>query len=90
MRQLWCQLIDVDNEAKVIAEKWPEILTLALEYVEKREFRSRLSGCLVLADLVPNREWDDIKPKFRELFTGALSLCGDDMESVQKASKDLS
>lgn len=83
-------MIDVDNEAKVYAEKWPEILTLALEAMEKREFRNRLSGCLVLADLVPNREWDDIKPKFRELFTGALSLWGDDMETVRNASRDLS
>ena len=90
MRQLWCQLIDVENEAKVIAEKWPEIQDMALESIQKREFRNRLSGCLVLADLVPNREWNDIKGKFRELFTGALSLWGDDMETIRDASRDLS
>jgi hypothetical protein len=57
MRQLWATLIDIDKEQQVIEEKWPEILKEALAYFKQKEFRKRLSACLVLQDMLPNRTW---------------------------------
>jgi hypothetical protein len=34
MRQLWGTLISVEQEPKVIEEKWPEILAEALSYMK--------------------------------------------------------
>ena len=89
MRQLWATLIDVDKEQQVIEEKWPEILKEALTYIKQKEFRKRLSACLVLIDLLPNRSWPQVRDHFKELFLGSLALLDDDIESVKKAALDL-
>ena len=58
MKQLWCQMVDAEKESAVIEENWDDILKLALEAMESKEFRKRLSGALILADYIPNREWN--------------------------------
>jgi len=89
MKQLWSSLVDVDKESQLIEEKWPEILDLCLDYMKQKEFRKRLSACLVLCDLIPNRSWTQIKSKFRELFLGSLNLLDDDVEAIKNAGVDL-
>ena len=73
----------------MIEEKWPEILDLCLDYMKQKEFRKRLSACLVLCDLIPNRTWQQIKIKFRELFLGSLNLLDDDVDAIKNAGVDL-
>jgi len=48
MRQLWSTLIDVDKEQQILEEKWPEIFVEALSCMKQKEFRKRISACLVL------------------------------------------
>ena len=48
MRELWATLINVEEESRLIEEKWPEILKEALVQMKQREFRKRLSASLVL------------------------------------------
>ena len=50
----------------------------ALNGMKQKEQRKRLSGCLVLQDLIPNRSWKDVKEHFKDLFLGSLSLLDDD------------
>lgn len=89
MRQLWGTLISVEQEPKVIEEKWPEILAEALSYMKEKEWRKRLAASLVLADLLPNRTWADIKDRFKDVFLGSLILLNDDVESVKKSATNL-
>lgn len=48
MRELWATLINVEQESKLIEDKWPEILKEALVQMKQKEFRKRLSASLVL------------------------------------------
>lgn len=89
MRQLWATLIDVDKEQQIIDEKWEEILKEALAYMKQKEFRKRLSACLVLQDLLPNRSWNDIRAHFKAIFLGTLTLLDDDIDGVKKAAANL-
>lgn len=57
--------------------------------MKHKEFRKRLSACLALGDLLPNRSWKEIKGKFRELFLGSLTLLDDDVEAVKEAARNL-
>lgn len=57
--------------------------------MKAKEFRKRLSAALILQDLLPNREWKDVKGKYREIFLGALALLDDDVEAVSKAAENL-
>jgi|TARA_B110001450_G_C17178991_1_gene302570 hypothetical protein len=82
-------LISVEQEPKVIEEKWPEILAEALSYMKEKEWRKRLAASLVLADLLPNRTWADIKDRFKDVFLGSLILLNDDVESVKKSATNL-
>jgi hypothetical protein len=89
MKQLWATLIDVKEEQKVIEDKWPEILKEALGSLKQKEFRKRLSACLVLIDLLPKRTWVQIKDHFKTLYLDSLALLDDDIESVKKAAENL-
>ena len=57
--------------------------------MKQKEFRKRLSACLVLIDLLPNRSWKHLKDNFKELFLGSLALLDDDMDAVKKAARNL-
>jgi hypothetical protein len=57
--------------------------------MKQKEFRKRLSACLVLQDLLPNRTWAQIKDNFKELFLGSLGLLDDDIEGVKNAALEL-
>lgn len=48
MRELWATLVNVEQESKLIEEKWPEVLKEALVQMKQKEFRKRLSASLVL------------------------------------------
>ena len=89
MKQLWSTLIDVDKEQQVVDERFQEILAEALSYMKAKEFRKRLSAALILQDLLPNRDWKEVKDKFRDIFLGALALLDDDIEAVVKAAENL-
>jgi hypothetical protein len=51
-------MVPVEEESSVLEEKWPEILKECLDNFKAKEFRKRLSGCLLLAELVPNKTWE--------------------------------
>lgn len=57
--------------------------------MKQKEFRKRLSACLVLTDLLPNKSWKQLKDNFKELFLGSLALLDDDMDAVKKAARNL-
>jgi len=89
MRQLWATLIDVEKEQQVIDDNLPQILKETLACFKQKEFRKRLSACLLLSDLLPNRTWKEIKGCYKELFLGSLSLIDDDIEAVRKGAANL-
>ena len=89
MRQLWSTLIDADKEQQVLEEKWPEIFAEALSCMKHKEYRKRISACLVLQDLLPNRKWPEIREHFTELFLQSLALLDDDVEEVKKVAVNL-
>jgi len=57
--------------------------------MKEKEWRKRLAASLVLADLLPNRTWADIKDRFKDVFLGSLILLNDDVEAVKKSATNL-
>lgn len=73
----------------MLTDRWESILKEALANMKQKEFRKRLSACLALQDLLPNKEWKDIKQQFRDLFLLSLTLLDDDVDQVKEAARNL-
>ena len=74
MRELWSSLVDVEEEQKVITERWEEIYDEAYKGIEVSEYsRNKLTSVRALADLLPNRTWKEIKKNFRKVFLTCLA-----------------
>jgi hypothetical protein len=76
-------MVPVEEESSVLEEKWLEILKECLDNFKAKEFRKRLSACLLLGELVPNKNWQQIEGSFKELFLGTLALTDDDIDKVK-------
>ena len=83
MQQLWSTMVPVEEESRVLEEKWPEILKECLDNFKAKEFRKRLSACLLLAELVPSKTWEQIEANFKDLFLGTLAITDDDIDKVK-------
>ena len=56
MRELWTVLIDIDQENKVIEERWNEIYDEAFKGIKNNENpRSKLRAVKALSELMGNR-----------------------------------
>jgi len=76
-------MVPVEEESSVLEEKWQEILKECLDNFKAKEFRKRLSACLLLAELVPTKTWQQIEGNFQELFLKTLALTDDGIDKVK-------
>jgi len=76
-------MVPVEEESSVLEEKWQEILKECLDNFKAKEFRKRLSACLLLVELIPTKTWQQIEGNFKELFLKTLALTDDDIDKVK-------
>lgn len=57
--------------------------------MQSKEYRRRQSSALALSDLMPQRSWNQIKSRFRDVFLHGLGLLDDSKDSVKMAAYQL-
>lgn len=74
MRQLWTVLIDIDQEAKVIEDRWSEIYEEAFKSIKSTENpRNKLRAIRAMTDLMGTRTWAEMQCHFRVIFLTSLA-----------------
>ena len=90
MRELWTVLIDIDQENKVIEERWNEIYEEAYKGIKNEENpRNKLRAVKALTELMGNRTWAEIKKHFRVIFLTSLASLDSEKEKVKIACYNL-
>ena len=86
MRELWTVLIDIDQEAKVIEERWSEIYEEAYKNIKSTENdRNKLRAIRAMTDLMGTRSWSEISSHYRVIFLTALASLDSD-KTKEKAA----
>ena len=86
MRELWAVLIDIDQEAKVIEERWSEIYEEAYKNIKSTENdRNKLRAIRAMTDLMGTRSWSEISSHYRVIFLTALASL-DSEKTKEKAA----
>jgi len=86
MKQLWGTLVDVEEENKVIAERWEEIYDEAFKGIQVAEYsRNKLTSVRALTELMPNRNWSDLKKHFRMVFLTCLASIDSEKDQMKAA-----
>lgn len=57
MKELWNNLIEVENEEQIINNRWEDIYKEAYSGINSKEYRVRQSCALALSDLLGQRTW---------------------------------
>lgn len=86
MKQLWSTLVEVEKEEQIINSRWEEIFKEAFAGLNSKEYRRRQSASLALTDLLANREWYQLKERFREVFLLSFGLLDDNNDGVKAAA----
>ena len=90
MRELWTVLIDIDQENKVIEERWSEIYEEAFKGIKNNENpRNKLRAVRALSELMGNRTWAEVKKNFRVIFLTALASLDSEKDEVKIACYQL-
>lgn len=89
MKELWNNLIEVEKEEQIINNRWEDIYKEAFNGINSKEYRMRQSSALALSDLMANRTWEQIRPRFREVFLYSLGLLDDTSDTVKMAAYQL-
>ena len=83
MKEVFMTLFTPDEEKQIEKDRWQEILKEFMESARnKKEYRKWLSGALALSDYLINKEWDEIKVEFEDIFNLAFSMLEDVNERV--------
>ena len=90
MRELWSTLVDVEEENRVITERWEEIYDEAFKGIQLSEHsRNKLTSVRALTDLMPNRSWPEIKKNFRVVFLMCLASIDSEKDTMKAACYEL-
>ena len=92
MKELWGNLVDAEEEPKIIAERWTEIYdeaSKALSSTDKNQARNKLGAVRALTDLLPNRTWGEIKKHFRMVFLTCIASVDSEKDTMKAACYQL-
>ena len=84
MKAVWAELVPVPKKA--LTTHLTAVLAHLKAGLTDRLWRAREASCLALADLLPGREWDELKDSLEALTTALMRALDDIKETVRVAA----
>ena len=81
MKAVWTELVPVPKKA--LTTHLTAVLAHLKAGLTDRLWRAREASCLALADLLPGREWDELKDSLEALTTALMRALDDIKETVR-------